>query len=40
MIANNELERMCTEGVAAQFKVLSQHFPGVFDENNENPKPG
>jgi hypothetical protein len=33
---NDELERMCKEGVMAYFKVLCQNLPGGTEENHKN----
>jgi hypothetical protein len=33
-LLNNELERMWKEAVVAKCEVLSQHLPGVTDENH------
>jgi hypothetical protein len=36
MIMNSEVEMMCKEAVVAQFKILSSHFPGGSEENQEH----
>jgi hypothetical protein len=35
MIVNNEFERMWKETVLALYKILSQHLPGVAEEDHE-----
>jgi hypothetical protein len=36
---DDQFERMWKKAVVAQFKVLSRHYPGGTEENQEKPPP-